>query len=43
VLAHGGELTIDSVEGEGTTVRFTLAAAGAAADQLPLPMEPPAE
>src|SRR5438445_3115071 len=43
VLAHGGELTIDSVEGEGTTVRFTLPAAGAGADQLPLPMEPPGE
>ena len=43
VLAHGGELTIDSVEGEGTTVRFTLPAAGAGADQLPLPMEPPCE
>jgi len=40
VLAHGGDLDITSEEGEGTTVRFTLAAAGAAADQLPLPMEP---
>jgi len=40
VLAHGGELDITSEEGEGTTVRFTLAAAGTAADQLPLPMEP---
>jgi two-component system phosphate regulon sensor histidine kinase PhoR len=43
VLAHGGELEITSEEGEGTTVRFTLAAADAGADQLPLPMEPPAE
>jgi two-component system phosphate regulon sensor histidine kinase PhoR len=41
VLAHGGELAIDSVEGEGTTVRFTLASSGAPADQLPLPIEPP--
>jgi two-component system phosphate regulon sensor histidine kinase PhoR len=43
VLAHGGELAITSEEGEGTTVRFTLAEAGAGANQLPLPMEPPAE
>jgi two-component system phosphate regulon sensor histidine kinase PhoR len=43
VLAHGGELEITSEEGEGTTVRFTLAAGGAGADQLTLPMEPPAE
>jgi two-component system phosphate regulon sensor histidine kinase PhoR len=43
VAAHGGELTIESEEGEGTTVRFTLAAAGAPGDQLPLPMEPSAE
>jgi len=43
VLAHGGELEITSEEGEGTTVRFTLAAAGAGADQLALPMEPPGE
>src|SRR5467141_1369276 len=41
VLAHGGELSIDSVEGEGTTVRFTLPASGAGAD--PLPMEPPTQ
>jgi two-component system phosphate regulon sensor histidine kinase PhoR len=39
VLAHGGELAIDSDEGRGTTVRFTLpAGAGAAARQLRLPM-----
>jgi two-component system phosphate regulon sensor histidine kinase PhoR len=43
VLAHGGELSIDSVEGEGTTVRFTLPASGAGADQMPLPMEPPTQ
>src|SRR5262249_53095333 len=43
VLAHGGELEITSEEGEGTTVRFTRAAADAGADQLPLRMEPPAE
>ena len=43
VLAHGGELEIASEEGEGTTVRFTLAGAGASADQLRLPMEPPGE
>jgi len=24
VIAHGGELTIDSTVGQGTTVRFTL-------------------
>ena len=36
VLAHGGELTIESEEGEGTTVRFTLPMM--AAGQLPLPM-----
>jgi len=39
VMAHGGELAIESDEGRGTTVRFTLpAAAGAAARQLRLPM-----
>ena len=43
VLAHGGDLEIASEEGEGTTVRFTLAGAGAAADQLTLPIEPSAE
>jgi two-component system phosphate regulon sensor histidine kinase PhoR len=43
VLAHGGELSIDSVEGEGTTVRFTLPASGAGAVQMPLPMEPPTQ
>jgi two-component system phosphate regulon sensor histidine kinase PhoR len=40
VLAHGGELTITSEEGEGTTVRFTLGTTGAPADQLALPIEP---
>ena len=29
VIAHGGELTIDSTPGEGTTVRFTLPTAPA--------------
>jgi len=39
VLAHGGELTIESEEGRGTTVRFTLRTGGAAAGrQLRLPM-----
>jgi two-component system phosphate regulon sensor histidine kinase PhoR len=36
VLAHGGELGIESQEGEGTTVRFTLPAVSAG--QLPLPI-----
>jgi two-component system, OmpR family, phosphate regulon sensor histidine kinase PhoR len=43
VLAHGGELEIASEEGEGTTVRFTLAIGGAGANQLALPMEPAGE
>jgi two-component system phosphate regulon sensor histidine kinase PhoR len=39
VLAHGGELAIESEEGRGTTVRFTLPTSGqAAARQLRLPM-----
>ena len=39
VLAHGGELAIESQEGQGTTVRFTLLAGGeSAARQLRLPM-----
>ena len=39
VLAHGGELTIESEEGRGTTVRFSLRIGGAAAGrQLRLPM-----
>jgi two-component system phosphate regulon sensor histidine kinase PhoR len=33
VIAHGGELTIDSEVGRGTVVRFTLPAAGAAASR----------
>jgi len=36
VLAHGGELGIESQEGEGTTVRFTLPMISAG--QLPLPI-----
>jgi two-component system, OmpR family, phosphate regulon sensor histidine kinase PhoR len=36
VLAHGGELGIESHEGEGTTVRFTLPMISAG--QLPLPI-----
>jgi two-component system phosphate regulon sensor histidine kinase PhoR len=36
VLAHGGELTIESEEGEGTTVRFTLPMVSGG--QLPLPI-----
>jgi two-component system phosphate regulon sensor histidine kinase PhoR len=39
VLAHGGEMTIESEEARGTTVRVTLpAGGGAAASQLSLPM-----
>ena len=39
VLAHGGELAIESQEGQGTTVRFTLLAGGeSAARQLRLPL-----
>jgi two-component system phosphate regulon sensor histidine kinase PhoR len=39
VVAHGGEMTIDSEEGRGTTVRVTLPAGGrTAAGQLSLPM-----
>jgi two-component system phosphate regulon sensor histidine kinase PhoR len=39
VFAHGGEMTIDSEEGRGTTVRVTLpAGGGTAAGQLSLPM-----
>ena len=35
VIAHGGELTIDSTLGEGTTVRFTLPTDGPAAPSAP--------
>ncbi|RPH78496.1 MAG: sensor histidine kinase, partial [Candidatus Rokuibacteriota bacterium] len=39
VLAHAGDLAIDSEEGRGTTVRVLLPASGAAADaQMSLPM-----
>jgi two-component system phosphate regulon sensor histidine kinase PhoR len=38
VLAHGGELTIESQEGEGTTVRFTLPVQPPPPTQLTLPM-----
>ena len=41
VLAHGGDLAIDSEEGRGTTVRVLLPEGGAARSQrsLPLPVE----
>ena len=35
VLAHGGELAIESEVGEGTTVRFTLPAAERHRDEQP--------
>ena len=39
VMAHGGELVIESEQGEGTTVRVALPGGGAAiASQMPLPM-----
>jgi len=39
VLAHGGELAIESEPERGTTVRVTLPTSGnGAATQLPLPM-----
>jgi two-component system phosphate regulon sensor histidine kinase PhoR len=39
VLAHGGEMAIESEEGRGTTVRVTLpAGGGVAATQMSLPM-----
>jgi two-component system phosphate regulon sensor histidine kinase PhoR len=39
VLAHGGELSIDSEVQQGTTVRFTLPTTAAAAGQLQLPID----
>jgi two-component system phosphate regulon sensor histidine kinase PhoR len=42
VLAHGGDLAIDSAEGRGTTVRVLLPAGGGAANgQMSLPMPSP--
>jgi two-component system phosphate regulon sensor histidine kinase PhoR len=38
VLAHGGELAIESQEGEGTSVRFTLPTKPPPPTQLSLPM-----
>jgi two-component system phosphate regulon sensor histidine kinase PhoR len=38
VLAHGGELAIESQEGQGTTVRFTLPVQPPPPTQLTLPM-----
>ena len=38
VVAHGGELKIESIEDEGTTVRFTLPTTPDAAAQLSLPI-----
>ena len=39
VLAHAGDLAIDSEEGRGTTVRVLLPASGGATDvQMSLPM-----
>ena len=40
VLAHAGEMTIDSEEGRGTTVRVTLPSGGTAAGQMFLPIPP---
>jgi signal transduction histidine kinase len=40
VLAHGGELRIDSQEGEGTTVRFTVPTQPAPPTQLSFPIRP---
>jgi len=40
VLAHGGELAIESEEGEGTTVRFTVPALPAPPTQLSFPIRP---
>jgi two-component system phosphate regulon sensor histidine kinase PhoR len=40
VLAHGGELGIESREGEGTTVHFTLSTTPPPPAQLSLPIRP---
>jgi two-component system, OmpR family, phosphate regulon sensor histidine kinase PhoR len=40
VLAHGGDLAIDSEEGRGTTVRVLLPEGGGAHPQMSLPMPP---
>jgi two-component system phosphate regulon sensor histidine kinase PhoR len=40
VLAHGGELAIESEEGEGTTVRFTVPTVPAPPTQLSFPIRP---
>jgi two-component system phosphate regulon sensor histidine kinase PhoR len=42
VLAHGGDLAIDSEEGRGTTVRVLLPEGGGAHAQMSLPMPPEA-
>ena len=41
VLAHGGDLAIESEEGRGTTVRVLLPDGGADATQTSLPIPPP--
>jgi two-component system, OmpR family, phosphate regulon sensor histidine kinase PhoR len=41
VLAHGGDLAIESEEGRGTTVRVLLPDGGADTTQMSLPIPPP--